>query len=146
MTEIKIDIQGLDRAIEKMKKIPGLLNANMKDNMELSLLELWSAVRPYPPKPARSSYVRTGTLGKSLGSSMGGGKSGPKPSVYEVQGGGDSVRGVYGSNLSYAKYVVDPDRQAYMHKGRWWTMDSIKNDALPKIKKHWYDLVKRVLG
>ena len=147
MTEIKIDINGLDRAIERLKRVPEALNRSMIHVMTLSLLELWSAVRPYPPKPAKSKYVRRGAegLGGSLGSSEVGGRSGAQPTVYSIQGQGNKSVGRFGTDLSYAKYVIDPKRQAYMHKGRWWTMESIKKDALPKIKKHWYDLVKRVL-
>jgi hypothetical protein len=145
MTEIKIDINGLDRAIDKLKKIPGALDRAMIHVMSLSLLELWAAVRPYPSKPARSKYVRTGTLGRSLGSSQAGGRSGAQPTVYSIQGQGAKMKGRFGTDLSYAKYVIDPKRQAYMHKGRWWTMEHVKKGALPKIKKHWYDLVKRVL-
>ena len=144
MTNIEIDIRGLDRAIEKLKKFPGALQSVWKDRMEMSLLELWSAVRPYPPKPPTSKYKRTGTLGRSIGSGMAGGKA-DKPTVYSIKGSGTDMQGHFGTNLSYAKYVIDPERQAYMHQGRWWTMESIKKDAMPKIKKHWYDMVKMVL-
>ena len=145
MTEIKIDINGLDRAIERLKRVPEALNRSMIHVMTLSLLELWSAVRPYPSKPSGSTYKRTGTLGRSLGSSQVGGKSGAQPTVYSIQGQGNKSVGRFGTDLSYAKYVIDPKRQAYMHKPRLWTMENVKKAALPKIKKHWYDLVKRVL-
>ena len=145
MTNIDVDIKGLDRAVNKLKNMPDRLQKNMNKAMELSLLRLWEAVRPYPPKPTNSKYRRTGTLGRSLGSSQSGGKTGGKPTVYSVTGTGRSTKGTFGTNLSYAKYVIDPQKQAYMHSGRWWTMDSIKKDALPKIKKVFYEMVKAIL-
>ena len=105
MTEIKIDINGLERAVEKLKKIPAALDKAMTHTMVLSLLELWSAVRPYPPKPPKSTYSRTGTLGRTLGSGTTGGRSGGQPTVYSIRGGGNKMTGHFGPNLKYAKYV-----------------------------------------
>jgi hypothetical protein len=101
-------------------------------------------VPPYPPPPQDSGYRRTGTLGRSLGVGYGGGKTG-KPSIYGIKGGGRNIEGRFGTNLEYAPYVIDAQRQAKIHKGRWWTMDTIKQKAEAKIKKIWEDMVKFIL-
>ena len=152
MTDIKIETEGLNEVIQKMAKFPDRLNNEMNRTMRKSLDVLHENVPPYiaqvvPPEV----YRRTGTLGRSLGTNYGGGKQG-KPTVYSVTGTGKEIVGEFGTNLSYAQHVVDPKRQAYMHKpgykGRpgWWTMDTIKQKAEAKIKQVWEDMVKFILG
>ena len=123
----------------------------MQNTMSDSLLVLHENVPPYPLKPPESDYRRTMTLAGSLGTSPAGGRAG-KPTVYSVSGSGSDVEGRFGTDLSYAKYVIDPQRQAYMHrpgyKGRpgWWTMDTIKERANKKIQRIWQDMVNLILG
>ena len=123
----------------------------MNKRMFASLDTLRENVPPYIPQVVPPEvYRRTGTLGRSLGSSMQGGMGGPRPTIYGVHSGmgGKDLTGQFGTNLSYAQYVVDPERQAYMHKpgykGRpgWWTMTTIKEKANAKIQKIWNDMVE----
>ena len=144
MVDININVEGLEQAVNKLKTMPDKLDSAMKKSMDASMLTLWENVPPYPAPPETSSYVRTGTLGRSLGSSPAGGK-GATPTVYSVTGTGMNIQGTFGTNLSYAKYVIDPDRQAYMHKGRWWTMRTIRDKAINKINKLWLEFVRVVL-
>jgi hypothetical protein len=147
MTEIKID--GLKEISDKLGKFPKVLNQKIKETMEKSLRILWEKVPPYPPQAVPPEvYKRTGTLGKSIG------LNNAKPTVYSIKGTGKNTVGQFGTNLKYAKHVIDPERQAYMHKpgykGRqgWWTMDDIRKAASAKIKQAWGNLVnatKRVL-
>lgn len=143
--EYKIDAVGLKEVERKLKNLPELLNRNMKTAMSNSLLVLHGNVLPYPPKPEKSTYRRTGTLGRSLGSNEGGGKGGT-PTVYSITGSGINMAGKFGTNLNYAKYVIDPDRQAYMHEGRWWTMKNIMEKSKDKINQVWAMMVRAVLN
>ena len=151
MTEIRIDTPGLKEAIEKMSQYPKQMRQQLDARMNDSLLALHENVPAYPPKPPESDYRRTMTLAGSIGSTPAGGKAG-KPTVYSVTGGGGSVKGRFGTDLSYAKYVIDPQRQAYMHrpgyKGRqgWWTMETIMKRAEAKIKRIWRDMVRQILN
>jgi len=142
--DIKITTEGLDQAVNKLKTMPAKLDAGMNRTMTASLNVLWENVPPYPAPPEGSAYVRTGTLGRTLGSGPGGGK-GATPTVYSVTGSGMSIQGTFGTNLDYAKYVIDPDRQAYMHKGRWWTMKTIRDKAVNKINQLWEAFVRAVI-
>jgi len=148
LTEIELEVTGLDEAINKMSSYPDKFHKEMYRNMQASLDVLNENVLPYPPKPETSKYRRTGTLGKSLGSGMSGGKTGAKPTVYGVSQsmGSGSYEGRFGTNLSYAKYVIDPKQQAYMHQGRWWTLDNVKENAKSKILKIWQDMVNFIIG
>ena len=144
MVDININVEGFDQAVNKLKTMPDKLDGVMKKSMDASLMVLWENVPPYPARPETSAYVRTGTLGRTIGSSPAGGK-GATPTVYSVTGTGMNIQGTFGTNLSYAKHVIDPDRQAYMHKGRWWTMRTIRDKAINKINKLWLEFVRVVL-
>lgn len=149
MADVTIEIEGLKELVEKMDKLPDEVQKAMNKTMFASLDVLHSNVPPYisqvvPPEV----YRRTVTLGRSLGSGTSGGKVGT-PTVYSVRGTGKDTVGEFGTNLSYAPYVIGPpdapkgERQAYMHKpgykGRpgWWTMKDIKEKSEVKIHQLW---------
>jgi len=136
---IKLHIEGLDKLEQKFANLPKVLDQLTQKTMETSLETLQQNVPEYPPPPQKTKYTRTGMLGKSLGA------AGGKPTVYSVTGSGTQTIGKFGTNLNYAQYVIDPDRQAWMHKGRWWTMTHIKNKSVDKIKALWDDIVKKAI-
>lgn len=130
-----IEVKGLDELIARMQAYPDKLKAAVKVALDSSLLALWGAVPPYPPAPNSSGYVRTGTLGRSLGSSDGGGMASSAPSIYVVKPMGDAnYEAHFGTNLSYAPYVIGDNTQAWMHKGRWWIISDIAAAAKEKIQ------------
>jgi len=137
---VTIKIDGLAEALRRFETIPAKVNSTMRSLMDKSMRVLWENVPPYPPKPEGSKYIRTGLLGKSIGA------SGAKPTIYSITGTGADIVGAFGTKLSYAKYVIDPDRQAYMHKGRWWTMKTILDNSEGKIKAIWDTFIKILLG
>jgi hypothetical protein len=140
LVDLKIDVVGLEKVVQKMAQFPAKLKIQMKRNMMASLDVLQENVPPYPQPPANSTYKRTGTLGKSIGGGT------MKPAIYNVTGSGMDVVGKYGTKLSYAKYVIDPEQQAYMHRGRWWTTETMVEKAKNKIIKIWNDMVKTLLS
>ncbi len=137
---IEIEIQGMKELERKLKHLPDKLNQLTHKTMETSLQLLQQNTPEYPPAPPESKYIRTGTLGRSLGG------AGGKPTVYSIKGSGANVVGTFGTNLSYAKYVIDPENQAYMHKGRWWTMKTIVENTKEKIVNLWNLMIKRAIG
>ena len=151
MTNPDIHVEGLDELLDKLTEADKDIQDALKNTMEKSLLVLWENVPPYPAQVVPPNvYRRTGTLGRSLGSSAGGGKS-AKPTVYSIKQQKNNVEGRFGTDLSYAKHVVDPKRQAYMHKpgfkGRpgWWTMATIRERSVDKIKGLWNIAMKHIL-
>jgi hypothetical protein len=136
-----IEINGLDELRRKFGSLTAEIRREMHQTMEKSLNILVEKVPPYPPASETSNYRRTGTLGKSIGVGQG-----AKPTVYSIKGSGGNIHGRFGTDLSYAQYVIDPERQAYMHQGRWWTMDTIKERAEEKIKKAWELMISKLLN
>jgi hypothetical protein len=131
---VELIVEGLDEIRARFQKAPGVFDAALRDRVEMSLGVLHESVPPYPSKSPESRYTRTVMLGKSLGSGFQGGKAGA-PDIYTVTKDGSGYRGEFGTRLEYAPYVIDPDRQAWMHKGRWWTMKTLAERARAKIER-----------
>lgn len=130
---IEVDDHGLSK---RMAAFPRQFEAVSKTTMEASLLTLHENVPPYPSPPPDSTYTRTGTHGRKLGSSIGGGKAG-MPSIYVSKKVGDGFEGHFGTNLEYSQYVIGDDNQAWMHRGRWYQMKDIANKSRDKIIRLW---------
>ena len=76
-------------------------------------------IAKYPAPPADSSYTRTGTLGKGWTKQV-------EPTV---------PRATVGNITSYGPYVQDPDRQAWMHRGRWQTTLDVARRRTEDVKR-----------
>ena len=75
-------------------------------------------IKRYPAPPPASTYIRTGTLGGSWAKRVN----------------RAALQAVIGSNVAYAPYVQDADRQAWMHKGRWQTAQDVVRQRATDIK------------
>lgn len=137
---MKIVIEGLEEIRAKLRQYPQQYERAAQKTMDASLLTIQGSVPGYPSPPASSDYIRTGTLGRTLGS--GGGRA----EVYEVRsGGGGYIEGEIGTNLEYAPYVIGENTQAWMHQGRWWTFDgTVLKSAVPKIERLWQIMVEEL--
>lgn len=141
-----IEVKGLTELIQRMSDYPRQLKEAMKVAVDATLLALWGAVPPYPAPPQGSKYVRTGTLGRSLGSGDGGGASGGHPSIFtEKNLGNANFEARFGTNLEYAPYVIGDNTQAWMHQGRWWVMADIATAAAQKISEIFNALADRLV-
>lgn len=139
-----IDVQGLTELLAKMTRFPVELAKSVAVTMAASLNTLWEKVPPYPQQDATSNYRRTGTLGRSLGSSQSGGASGGNPSVYKIrQLGEGNYEGEFGTNLGYAHFVIG-ENQAGMHSSNWWNIKTIAERAADKIEKLWQTLGEKL--
>lgn len=135
MTEPVIEVRGMRELIRRFKRYPTVLRREMKEGMDVSLMMLWEKVPPYPPEMPSSDY--TGLLGRSLGSSIAGGKMGGKPDIYETKKIGQGYTGRFGTSIKYAPRVIGDKTQIKPWKGRWWTMSKIADLAKVKILKLW---------
>jgi len=120
-------VDGLFRQMDRMAAI-GVL----RPPMEASLMVLQDDLTDYPPRPQRPypkmlrtakqrryffwalkqgiikvPYTRTGKLGQSW--------------TWEITRTGAGLRGVVGTNLSYARWVQKEESQAMIHRGNWLT-------------------------
>lgn len=140
-----IEVKGLDELIARMNAFPDKLKDAVQIAISSSLLALWGSVPPYPAPPEGSTYRRTGTLGRTLGSSEGGGQSGDHPTIYQVKSlGSGNYEGHFGTNLEYAPYVIGDNTQAWMHKGRWWVMADVARAAGDKITQVFSTLAEQL--
>lgn len=131
-----IEIKGLNELLKQMTAYPVQLVKVVAVTMSASLNSLWEKVPAYPPQEPDAKYRRTGTLGKSLGSSMSGGAT-SEPTVYRIrQLGEGNFEGAFGTNLDYAEFVIG-ENQAGMHKSNWWNIQTIANRAADKIERLW---------
>jgi hypothetical protein len=126
-----IEVRGLDELIARMKAYPGELRKSLALTVTSALTVLWENVPPYPSPPDGSTYDRTGTLGRSLGSGTSGGAAG-KPDVFVVKALGSGYEGRFGSNVDYAPYVIGEGTQS-KHMGHWWTIKTIAEKSQEKI-------------
>ncbi len=65
------------------------------------------------------SYRRTGQLVQRM--------------TFDVQASASGVTLRYGTNVRYAKYVIDRENQARYHRGNWQTLQSLAEDNLERI-------------
>lgn len=145
MADNVIETRGLDELITQMKAFPNKLKAIARIGMNATLLTLWENVPPYPPADPNSSYRRTGTLGRTLGSSETGGKSGGSPDIYTVKEiGAHDMEGRFGTSLGYAEHVIG-ENPAWMHY-RWWKLSSIIPKAQSKIDKIWEGIAQQMVN
>lgn len=138
-----VEVTGMKELISRMQQFPQKLNVAMKAGMDASLSVLWENVPPYPPPPETSTYRRTGTLGRTLGSNFSGGKSG-KPEIYQTKKLGDGYQGRFGTNLNYAPHVIGEGTQSRVHRGRWWTLKTVAEKAQSKILQVWQGVVDKL--
>lgn len=97
--------------------------------MEAILLHIQGSVPAYPTQRQGSSYRRTGTLGRTLGVSMGGGMSG-NPDIKIIERAGTYVQARFGTRLNYAPRVIGSNSQSGLFKSLgWWTMNDVAKAA-----------------
>jgi hypothetical protein len=136
-----IEVRGLDELHARFRQFPQKWSKALGKTLQASLLILQGSVPKYPRPPADSTYRRTGMLGRSLGSAVGGGKVG-RPDIFEVRKMGGFQEGRFGSRLKYAPYVVG-EQQAAVHQGRWWTVPkTVVQRAVPKIDRAFVKLAE----
>lgn len=112
MTSITIDVSDALAKIDP-DKMERALEAAITGAASL----IRADIKTYPPKPAHSTYIRTGRLGASW--------------AQQVKG----RQAVIGTHMAYAPYVQDADRQAWMHKGRWQTAQDVAQKRANDVKR-----------
>ena len=142
----QLKVTGADELAKKFKGMETEAVTRLQKAMKTGVLYIHQQVPPYPPqggakgqgfKTAKQRrwffwalrtgqitvpYRRTMTLGRSITTFKG------KGSLSEVKPINEGVRGVIGTAIPYAQYVVGP-QQAEVHRGKWWLL-------LDEVKKH----------
>lgn len=129
--EVKLEPTDL---LRRMEQFPNKLNHELGRAMKASLLHIQGSVPAYPDRP---NPVREGILGKSL-------TVGDLGNIFEIKKRGIGIEGKFGTKLEYAPYVIDPERQAWMHKPYWWTMNTVKEKAEKGIQQLFEKAMQRM--
>lgn len=138
------EIKGLKELISRMQAYPLQLARTLAVGVSASLNIFWENTPPYPRQKPETKYRRTGTLGRSLGSSETGGATGQGPSVYRIRKMGEgNMEGVFGTKLDYAPYVIGDTMQAKQNS-HWWRMQDIAVKSQEKIKSLWNGIAVRL--
>ena len=127
---ISIKIEGMDKLRERLEKM-GSINDELVETTDKAIKYVHSTVPPYPPTRPGQRYVRTGTLGRSIGT--------------EVRSLGTSVVGVIGTAVVYAPTVISEDKQGSAFVGRWWTLQGVMRKARDGVMKIYADMLKRLV-
>ncbi len=129
----------------RFERYPKQLDAEVDKTLEQSLLHIQGSVPAYPRQRSGSSYKRTETLGRSLGSGFGGGQGG-NPDIRQIKKlGSGKYEARFGTRLHYAPKVIGTHTQKPLFKSLgWWTMRDVKNKAEPGIKKLFDAMAKRL--
>jgi len=135
---MKLEIKGMDKLSKELGRIGTEIKPALVQATRRAILYVHSEVPPYPPPPPLSTYRRTEKMGASIST--------------EVRELGSTIVGVIGTPIVYAPWVISDQAvgkrgpQAWMHKGRWWTLQGVVMKAKDVIVKIYeqavHDLIK----
>ena len=129
MSNVSIQIKGIDTLIQKLGKVEG--TKHLRPPMQRSVYRLQARMAQYPAQRTNSSYRRTGTLGRKWTS--------------KIEQGNGIIRGKVGNNASYAPLVQSYQFQARIHRGLWQTDRYIVDTEYRTIVRDFEDTIKNTL-
>lgn len=139
---IEIQVTGAAELAAKLEKMGAAMRPTLEKAMKRAVLFVHSRVPPYPSASPESSYRRTETLGRTVTTMQGAGTPDALSRVESLSG---EVRGIVGTALEYAPWVIDEDRQAGQHQGRWWTLQKVVADARDGIRKIFEEAIRNLV-
>ena len=110
-----VEIRGLQEAIRGLESLAAEIEAEVEDTVDTSLGRMARALAVYPPAVSGSHYNRTEALRRGWTST---------DRVFRVGPGG--IDAVLRNPVSYAPFVQDEEEQAWMHVGRWQTVQGVQ--------------------
>jgi hypothetical protein len=126
-----VSIEGAEELVAKLDKIEGDIRPELERTTDRAVKYVYSKVPSYPPPPPDSDYRRTGTLGRSI--------------TTDVRSVGSSVAGVIGTDIVYAPYVISETDQAWMHRGRWWTLQEHVRGLRDIIVGYYEEMLRKLV-
>jgi hypothetical protein len=130
---VRIEVEGLEPLQARFRAMPQRFSRALRTTIGAALYVLWENVPPYPEQNPDTDYIRTGTLGRTLGVNETGAKQ-DKPDIFDLRQQGSQVIGEFGTNLEYAPYVIGDEEQAWMHY-RWWRIKDVAQASAAKIER-----------
>lgn len=119
---VAVHINGLDELRVRFDNIQRGLNRELYDISKTGAEYVQSRIPPYPPPPPDSKYKRTGDLGRGTNAKA----VKVADRHYEI---------MLQSTVPYAPWVISEQEvngvgpQAWVHVGRWWTLQDVARKA-----------------
>lgn len=126
---MKVEIPELPGVQQALANIPGKLDDGIRQASAQARRLLIAALASYPPIPAGSRYTRTGRLGRAWERSS--------PAV--------GPRGFQLINPTEYGGLVQGDRQAWMHRGRWTPASTIAHEHEEEVMQLFEDATKQAV-
>jgi hypothetical protein len=129
---MSVTIRGMTEVQAKLRKLEAELSTSgMVSTVDRAAKYVHSQVPAYPAASPSSRYRRTGTLGRE---------------IYDrVRSIGSSIVGVIGSPTVYALHVIWRATQAWMHRGRWWTLQDVLEKSRDGVIRIFEDDIRRLI-
>ena len=125
---MEIQLKGIDELISKLSSINAM--KALEPPMHKAMFRLQTPLATYPPAPANSKYVRTGTLGRRW--------------TTDVDVKSDEIIGKVGNNTEYAPRVQSARFQKPIFKRIGWKTDrEVLDQELPAIVKDFQEAVDK---
>ena len=139
MTKV-LRVKGLKKLERKFSKFPDRFAKGLRTATMDAVLHVQETLPKYPPKPAASTYRRTGTLGRTLTSLQGR----HPDALSRIETLGTAVVGLIGTKLKYARFVIDADQQAG-HMCHWWTLQGAFEGARREIVRIYERMLRDII-
>ncbi len=125
---VSITIRGIP---ELQRKLGQNWTSVLEPPMQRAVLLVQRDMADYPQQRPGSSYVRTGTLGRTW--------------TTEVTEMGNGVQGKVGNVTEYAPLVQSKRFQSLIHRGRWQTDEDVLQRDMPRIVRLFQDAIDEAL-
>jgi len=125
-----IRIEGVDKLMRKFNSLRQI-HSILRPPMQRSVMILQADLAKYPSPRPNSSYVWTGTLGRSW--------------TPRVRTEGDRLVGRVGTKVIYAPFVQSQQFQANIHRGRWQTDVQVLERNRTRIMRQFESAIKQAL-
>ena len=138
--EYAVRIDGLEELLRRFDQHDEVVRRELRRAMTRAVVGEVGRMPSYPPPPVGSTYRRTLQLGRSLTAMVG---QAPN-AASTVEGQGDTIRGIVGTNVVYAPFVVGQN-QAKVHRGRWWRLEASVLSHKAQIEAEFEDAAERIV-
>ena len=125
-----IRIEGVDKLLRKFNSLRQI-HSILRPPMQRSVMILQADLAKYPSPRPNSSYVWTGTLGRSW--------------TPRVRTEGDRLVGRVGTKVIYAPFVQSQQFQANIHRGRWQTDVQVLERNRTRIMRQFESAIEQAL-
>jgi hypothetical protein len=120
---LTVRVNGIEKVVRGFDHAPRIIEEEVDDAFTTVMGDIVTDLADYPPERPGQRYVRTGDLGRGWTQT---------PQRFAAQGAAIALRVT--NPVPYAQYVQG-QKQAWMHKGRWDTVQAVLDHNRSAIVK-----------